>query len=549
MFKTLKARFALLAAVSLLSGWLLIQNGITLGLDLRGGTHLALEVDDPEGTLTATQTADAIDRALKIIRTRVNQLGVAEPAIQKVGDDRIVVELPGASEEDQQRAKDVIEKTAFLQFQIVEPLAELQSIMPRIDRAVEDALGSEALDAEAPATGVDALFEPAAADSASGDTTLAGALFEPAAGDSAQADSVTSARPFSTMLLPMGIRQGANEAVAEFYVAEEDVAAVQRALALPEVQRLLPRGSEFVWGFEAEGDGPVPGMRPLYLLEVRPMMTGEYLEDAQAQRDPQFGQPEVTFEISRRGGRIFERATGDHIGDAMAIVLDDRVFSAPNIEGQISTSGRITMGGSTIEEARDLALVLRAGALPVPIHIVEERTIGPSLGSDSIQQGQIAGIIGIVLVVLIMIGYYRFAGFMAVIALAFYLLFVLGSLASINAALTLPGIAGIVLSIGMAVDANVLIFERIREELDLGRSPRIAVSEGFSNALSAIVDGQLTTLITAFVLFQFGTGPVQGFAVTLAIGIVASLFTAIFVTRTFFMLYLSRRPTAQGVSI
>ncbi len=528
MFNNLKSRFALIAAISLLSVWLIFQNGITLGLDLRGGTHLALEVDDPEGTLDAAQRADAIERALKIIRTRVNELGVAEPQIQKVGEDRIVVELPGASEEDQRRAKEVIEKTAFLQFQIVQPLAEFQNVLPRIDRAVADALGPEAGEAEGATTGVDALFEPAAADSAAADT--------------AGAD-----RPFSSKLLPTG--RGESEVIAEFYVAEEDVPSVGRAMALPEVQRLLPRGSELLWGFAGETEGPMPGMRSLYLLEERPMMTGEHLEDAQAQRDPQFGQPEVTFELSRRGGRIFERATGDHIGDAMAIVLDDQVFSAPNIEGQISTSGRITMAGSTIEEARDLALVLRAGALPVPIHIVEERTIGPSLGSDSIAKGQLAGIIGIVLVVVIMMGYYRFAGVMAVVALSFYVLLVLGSLASINAALTLPGIAGIILSVGMAVDANVLIFERIREELENGRSPRIAVSEGFSNALPAIVDGQITTLITAFVLFQFGTGPVQGFAVTLAIGIIASLFTAIFVTRTLFMLYLYRRPTAQGVSI
>jgi len=279
------------------------------------------------------------------------------------------------------------------------------------------------------------------------------------------------------------------------------------------------------------------------------MMTGEYLEDAQAQRDPQFGQPEVSFTLSRQGGRIFERATSAHVGDAMAIVLDDRVISAPVIQTQIGMNGRITLGGGAIEEARDLALVLRAGALPAPIEIVEERSVGPSLGADSIEKGQLAGMIGISIVILIMLVYYKFSGLMAVVALSLYLVFLLGGLAGIGATLTLPGIAGIVLSIGMAVDANVLIFERIREELVAGRTPRIAVNEGFGNALSAIVDSQLTTLLTALVLFQFGTGPVRGFAITLGIGIIASLFTAIFVTRTFFMLYLDRRAAAQGVSI
>jgi preprotein translocase subunit SecD len=278
-------------------------------------------------------------------------------------------------------------------------------------------------------------------------------------------------------------------------------------------------------------------------------MTGEYLEDAQAQRDPQFGQPEVSFTLSRQGGRIFERATGAHVGDAMAIVLDERVISAPVIQTQIGMNGRITLGGGAIEEARDLALVLRAGALPAPIEIVEERSVGPSLGADSIEKGQLAGIIGISIVILIMLVYYKFSGLMAVVALSMYVVFLLGGLAGIGATLTLPGIAGIVLSIGMAVDANVLIFERIREELVAGRTPRMAVNEGFGNALSAIVDSQLTTLLTALVLFQFGTGPVRGFAITLGIGIIASLFTAIFVTRTFFMLYLDRRAAAQGVSI
>ena len=212
-------------------------------------------------------------------------------------------------------------------------------------------------------------------------------------------------------------------------------------------------------------------------------------------------------------------------------------------------NGQIEMQSSPIEEARDLALVLRAGALPAPIHIVEERTVGPSLGADSIDQGMMAGLLGIGLVVLMIVGYYRLSGVMAVIALGFYVLYMLGIISGMRADLTFPGIAGIVLSVGMAVDANVLIFERIREELAAGRSVRPAVNEGFKNALPAIIDSNLTTMITSVILYYFGTGPVKGFAVTLGIGIVASMFTAIFVTRTLFLLYLDRRSATTGISI
>jgi protein-export membrane protein SecD len=522
MFNSLKARFAVIAALLLVCGYMLFDRGIVLGLDLQGGTHLAMEVRDPANALTAPQREDAIDRALRVIRTRIDELGVAEPVIQKVGRDRIVVQLPGASVEDQRRAKDILQRTAFLQFQIVRPLSDLEGVLPRMDRAIAQA---------APEAAAPAAAEPS--------PTVPG-LFQPTPEEGAVQDPAAAAAPLSSRLMPTG-------AVGQIAVAAAEVEAVERYLALPAVQQLMPRNVQLRWGVDQGAQ--TSGFRTLYLLEARPMMTGEYLTDAQAQRDPQLGQPEVVFELNRRGGRIFERATAENIGEAMAIVLDERVFSAPVIQSQISNRGRITLGGGSIEEARDLALVLRAGALPAPLEIIEERSVGPSLGADSVERGRMAGLIGISLVVLMMLSYYRVAGVMAVVSLAAYVLFVLGGLSAINATLTLPGIAGLVLSIGMAVDANVLIFERIREELAAGRSARVAVNEGFGHALSAIVDSQLTTLLTALVLFQFGTGPVRGFAVTLAIGIIASMFTAIFVTRTFFMLYLDRRPAAQGVSI
>jgi protein-export membrane protein SecD len=552
MFNDLRVRVLVIAGLALISGWLLFNRGITLGLDLQGGTHLALEVRDPANAFTTEQREDAIDRALRVIRTRVDELGVAEPGIQKSGRDRIVVELPGATREEQQRAKDVIQRSAFLQFQIVRPASELVNVLPRIDRAAAAAgdLGvptpAAPVPEPQPAPGLD-LFQAPEAD------TVTAQEADPAgvgAGLALDTDTAAAAgarepeaQPFSSRLVP---GSAGNEGI--FLVMAEDVAVLERYLAMPEVQQLLPRGIELRWGVDPQA--AVTGYRTLYALDRTPLITGERLTDAQAQRDPQLGQPIVLFEFDRQGGRIFERGTGANVGNLMAIVLDERVFSAPVIRSQIGSRGQIELGGGSIEEARDLALVLRAGALPAPLEIVEERSVGPSLGQDSIDRGRLAGMIGLSFVVFIMLFYYRFSGVLAVVALSLYLLFVLAGLAGVGATLTLPGIAGLILSIGMAVDANVLIFERIREELAEGRSPRMAVSEGFGNALSAIIDAQLTTLLTAFVLFQFGTGPVRGFAVTLAIGIVASMFTAIFVTRTFFMLYIERRgSTAESVSI
>jgi preprotein translocase subunit SecD len=335
-----------------------------------------------------------------------------------------------------------------------------------------------------------------------------------------------------------------------FLVAEENVPTVAEYIELPELKEALPRNTTLNWGLVPQSNAGA-AYRELYVLEEEPLVTGEYLADAgPATRDPQFNQPIVPFEMTRQGARIFERGTGRNVGRLMAIVLDGRVQSAPVIRQTLSRRAQIELGtGSQFQEAQDLALVLRAGALPQPIRIVEERTIGPSLGADSIRQGRNAFLIGIVGVVLIMIWYYKIAGVMAVIALAAYVVFVLGGLAGLGATLTLPGIAGLILSVGMAVDANVLIFERIREELDVGKTVRTAVDQGFEHATSAIVDANLTTLITAAILYQFGTGPVRGFAVTLSIGIIASFFTALFVTKTLFLFYLDRRGPTEELSI
>jgi preprotein translocase subunit SecD len=285
-----------------------------------------------------------------------------------------------------------------------------------------------------------------------------------------------------------------------------------------------------------------------YLLDSKPIITGEALRDAQPKRDPTAG-TFVEFELTPDGGGQFRRETGKHVGEYMAIVLDDRVMSAPIIEEPIGMHGRITMGHGSLADAEDLALVLRAGALPVPLRVAEVRSIGPTLGQDSIKKGIRAMAISVALVVIIMLAYYRLSGLLAVGGLALYVLYTLAVLAGFDAVLTLPGIAGFVLSIGMAVDSNVLIFERIREELARGKTVRTSIDEGFRHAMPAIVDSNVSTILTAAVLYQYGTGPVKGFAVTLIAGIAASMFTSVFAVRTFYMLWLNRSRETQTLSI
>jgi protein-export membrane protein SecD len=548
MFSGIRGRIIVIVAIVGLALGSLIVNGINLGLDLRGGMHLALEVQDPNGTMTEDQLRDATDQNLNVLRNRIGAFGVAEPLIQKVGDTRIIVELPGI--DDEERAKAVIEQQAFLEWQLVKPSADFTRVAERMDRAIAQGIREQGLP-----------MPEAAAPAAGGDTAVGGQqdvrdlLFgrgdTTAAGDSAQADTTGAdslaaptgpgARPLTSLLLGSG-REG------EFVVAEQDVPRVKQYLSLPGVIDLLPRGTELVWASRPEGQG-AQLYRSLYILERQPFITGERLREAIAGRDPQFNKTIVTFELDRRGGRVFEDVTSRNIGNRIAIVLDTLVHSAPVVESRIGANGQIDLQQAPMQEASDLALVLRAGALPAPLEVVEQRSVGPSLGADSIAQGRIAGIIGIALVLGIMIYYYRMAGVIAVVALALYVILLLGGLAGLGADLTAPGIAGLILSMGMAVDANVLIFERIREELAHGRSTRAAVEEGFKNAMSAIVDSNLTTVITGLILYQVGTGPVRGFAVTLTLGIIASFFTAVYITKTFFLIYLSRKRAADPISI
>jgi preprotein translocase subunit SecD len=500
------------------------------GLDLQGGMHLALDIDDSK-----TQVADkseAIDRALKVVRTRIDEFGVSEPVVQKVGTDRIIVDLPGI--DDMERAQEIVQKSAFLQFQITDETQAMDKVIPRLDAIVKD----KGLVAQAPQAaagqktetnkGLEGLLTPGTDTATKGDTTGT----NPLAGISG---------PFARSL-----QQG--QIPGEYFVAQKDYEEIKRYLEIPEVRAALPPGKVVRW----RSDTTVLGgqaYRALYVLDARPIITGEYLIDAKPNQDPIEG-VKVDFQLNNEGGRRFKLETGRHIKDYMAIVLDDRVMGQPPvIQSSIGTRGQITMAGRDLQSAQDLALVLRAGALPVPLRIAEARTIGPSLGADSIRQGLTAGVIAVVLVVLIMVIYYRFSGMIAVGALALYVVYTLAVLAGFDAVLTLPGLAGFVLSIGIAVDANVLIFERIREELVRGKTVRTAIDEGFQHAMSAIVDSNVSTALTAAVLYQYGTGPVRGFAVTLLAGIAASMVTAIFVTRTFFLIWLNRSRGAQTLSI
>jgi preprotein translocase subunit SecD len=301
-----------------------------------------------------------------------------------------------------------------------------------------------------------------------------------------------------------------------------------------------PPGREVLYGHSGRGDG-ITAEKQAYVLESRPLMTGEYIQDARVRPAQQLQGASVELILNASGARLFEQITAANVKRRLAIVLDNRVYSAPVIQERIG-GGRASITGSfDIKEARDLSIVLRAGALPAPVEIAEERTVGPSLGQDSINQGVTSFVVGGALVILFMIAYYHGAGLLANVAVIFNMLYMVAVLAGFQAVLTLPGIAGIVLTIGMAVDANVLINERIREELRAGRAVRSAIEAGYQNALPAILDSNITTFLSGVILFQFGTGPIKGFAVTLCIGIVTTILTAVYLTRVYYDFRMSSR--------
>jgi len=381
----------------------------------------------------------AVDQALETIRNRIDEFGVSEPDIRRQGDRRILIQLPGIK--DPQRAKDLIGRTALLEFKLVDESRDPAKISK----------GSE---------------------------------------------------PPGTQLL---------------HEVRTDP-STNRTIKTP------------------------------YLLKKRAALTGAYLTDARVMIDNRYNEPYVSLEFDKKGAKIFAKVTREHKKERLAIVLDNNVYSAPVIQDEIPNGQAQITGNFSMDEARDLAIVLRAGALPAPVKILEERTVGPSLGADSIKAGRLSMMVGGLVVVIFMVIYYNFAGIIADIALAMNILIVAAGLAMFQATLTLPGIAGIILTIGLAVDANVLVFERIREELSRGKPPRAAVEAGYARSALTILDANVTTLIAAVVLFQFGTGPIKGFAVTLSLGVLASLFTALILSRSIFdYLLITRKQTRLSI--
>jgi SecD/SecF fusion protein len=486
------------------------DKAIRLGLDLQGGMHLVLEVNASQ--IEDADPKDIVRRAETIIRNRVDKFGVAEPIIQTQGDDRIVVQLAGLT--DETRAKQLIGQTALLEFKLVKEGDEFRKVLADIDAALKDKI------APLTAGGEESDFERELQEAAA-ETDTTGLREE--AGETDQGRDLLSLVHFE--------RASARSPHEDAWVYEQDLPTVKKILELARDEKAIPPDVEILWDRDVVR-GTRGSFQRIYLVDRKAALTGKYVNRAYAnwRLNPP---PGVSLEFNRVGRSIFSRVTGDNVDRRLAIVLDDNVHSAPNISEKIRGAAAIT-GSFTSEEAQDLAIVLEAGALPAPLEVVEERSVGPSLGSDSIRSGVRAAIIGGIAVAIFMVLYYNLSGLLAVLALVLNLVILLAVLGWLRGTLTLPGIAGIILTIGMAVDANVLIFERIREELGAVKTVRRAIKDGYSRAFVTILDANITTLITAGILYQFGTGPIKGFAVTLSLGILASMFTAIVVTRTVF---------------
>ena len=494
-----------------------------------------------EVTLYLQQQADdAIVRAIEIIRNRVDRFGVTEPSIQRQGSRRIVVELPGI--DDPERVRNLLKGTARLEFRLMADGTELNTSLQRIIELFEVDVTADTTQADSTASTeagdtADPLPTVAESDTTEADTTFdVSQLIASDDGD----DSFAGNR-FLDVLQPIG--QGS---VVFGRVSEQDTSAFNEILRDPKVLALLPRNIELVYTANPVNEGEEIEFYDVLAVNDEPELTGEVITDARADFDQTTNQPLVSMNMDSEGARIWSRVTGANIGKNVAIVLDGVVYSYPNIIGKIPGGRTQITGLDSREEAQDIVTVLKSGALPAPVQIVEERTVGPSLGQASIRAGFTSVMVGLLIVAIFMIFYYRTGGVVANLALIINLIFILGILAGFKATLTLPGIAGIVLTIGMAVDANVLIFERIREEMNSGKTLRASIDGGYAKALSAIIDANITTFFVGVILYSFGVGPIQGFAVTLMAGILASLFSAIIFTRILFdYMVVERRMTVS----
>ena len=491
------------------------------------------------------QADDAINRVLEILQNRVDQFGVSEPTIQKQGNRRIIVELAGIQDSD--RARSLLQSTAQLEFCLVKSPEVTNDILSQIDNLVQDNEQLESLVAT-----INEDYESADSDElgVSDDKTVSiSELF----GDDAEISKDTSdtsvvvdqnifqERPFSSLLRALG---------NDIAVPEKNLYAVKKIINRQEILDKLALGNgQFLFAPSAESfstnDGIDEKLVNMYYLEKDADLTGGVIEEAIAtiggQGTSAVGQSIVLLDMNSEGARTWSRITGANIGRRIAIVLDKKVHMAPTIRTKISDGGTMIEGFADMDEAKDIAIVLRAGALPAPVNIIEERIVGPSLGADSVKRGTNSVLLGLGLIIVFMFIYYKLSGSIANFALIWNILLVLSVLASLGATLTLPGIAALILTVGMSIDANVIIFERIREELRKGKSVRSAIDGGYNRALTTIIDANVTTLVAALVLYQFGTGPIRGFATVLFWGIIISMFTAIFVTRTIFNSFADRK--------
>lgn len=519
-----------------------VAQAVNFGLDLAGGTHIVLELET-DG-LEEAKIKDAQEQTLEIIRNRVDKFGVSEPVIAASGINRIVVDLAGVPAEE---ARGIVGNTAKLEFKMLSEVEQFSNVFPRIQQFVDNKVASakgldseiDSANAKDPSTNIidesaaDILNESSVEDLAAGKTTDAQSANEVTPTEVSAAVAALPkvyqpfvSKPFAEHFIPQG---------ATIAVLKDDFAAIKALFEDPAIQNLVPPSMSLAWGYgwekiEGQGDAKL-----LYPVKARKEMGGKYVTDAKHMRSADGIIVDLT--LGGIGPKRFYTITKNNVGKRMAIVLDGQVVSAPNINGAISGGRASITGMATMQEAKQLAVVLKAGALPVKSNIVELREVGASLGAENVNSGLFAGAVGLALVIAFMVVYYMGAGINAVFALLVNMVMIGAIMSMFHATLTLPGIAGIILTIGMAVDANVIIFERIREELRAGKSSRMAINNGYGKAFTSIIDANVTTFLTAFILFQIGSGPIKGFGLTLMIGIAASLFTALYLTRFLFDIF------------
>lgn len=512
----------------------LAEKSVNFGLDLAGGTSITLEIDASE--LPGENIKELQEQSLEIVRNRVDQYGLSEPQISPQGDDRIVVELAGV---DDSTAKELVGSTAKLEFKIVSESEKFTQVVSLIDSylgrqvnpAAADTVASADSSAKVP---TDSLKDTSAAvvasttDSLKVDSNVAEAVAQ----EQAVAVAVDTALPTSLSAFFLSFGNGG-------FVAEESVEKLKRLLALEAVQKLIPRDVEFAFGSGLEKVSPESSVKAkrLYLLKRRAEMDGEDIADARPYRvgdGVNVGEVAVSLKFSGVGPKQFSAVTAANVGKQMAIVLDNQVISAPVIRDRIPNGEAQITGLDDMAEANRLSVVLRAGALKAPMNIIESRNIGATLGEDNIKSGFGAAFWGLIACIVFMVAYYRIGGLIACFAIVLNAIVTAAVLSVFNATLTLPGIVGFILVLGMALDANVIIYERIREEMKAGSLARAAVAKGYERAFSAIFDSNLTTFLTALILYKIGTGSVKGFGLTLMIGIATSLFCSLTVTRAIF---------------